>query len=518
MAGEHFKCRGLWWGLVACIVLIAIAIGSWFQLRRNNVERTDEPVYQGKSFSAWLVEASSLPDDNDPSLNAIREIGPPAVPLLLPAFREGTLPSRVQRYGRDVMQWEVQERAAEALKALGPAAAEVVPDIVECLKNGDKKMRAQSAEILGKTSVATKPVCDALLSALNDPDVAFEASRSLAALGRKGANVVYGLTEVAKSGKKSVANYAAFTLAQIGPRAKPALPVLIELITVPSPDSDWEAVKAIGMIGSEAAPAVPALVRVLEAGGPWARKCAAISLGRIGPAAKAAVPTLKALQKTEDSNYTKADIARALWRIDRDQSGATLTAAQSIVEDELRAAATEESISYGLMSALDLLGELGTNAATAMPVVMKAVQFDDPHVQLCAAWAAFQIDAGQRAVTTNVLWRLIGVENFPLEDFGKGPFAGLASLKRDRESYHIRVAAVGMLWQIAPEARGVLKTIVKQSLREWRLWTSMNSIIPEDAAIAPVLEELLKDEQCRDLHPVAEEVLDHVTGTEAERW
>jgi hypothetical protein len=113
---------------------------------------------------------------------------------------------------------------------------------------------------------------------------------------------------------------------------------------------------------------------------------------------------------------------------------------------------------------------------------------------------------------------LLGVDNFPLEDFGKGPFSGLASIKRDRESYHIRAAAAGMLWQIEPGARDVLKPTLMQLLKEWNLWTSMKSIIPEDAALVPVLVEFMKDEKYRELHPVAEEVLDHVMGAKAERW
>jgi hypothetical protein len=82
----------------------------------------------------------------------------------------------------------------------------------------------------------------------------------------------------------------------------------------------------------------------------------------------------------------------------------------------------------------------------------------------------------------------------------------------------VRVAAAGMLWRIEPEARKVLKPMVKQLLKEWNLWTSMKSIIPEGAALAPVLDDFLKDETCRELHHMAEAVLDHVTGANAERW
>lgn len=512
------KSRGWSWGLAVTILLTGLVISVRIQQRRNDIAAANEPTCKGKTLSAWLVVASTVPDDNDPGLNAIREIGPSAVPYLLRAFREGRLPRPARRNDRDLMRWEIQEHAAAALKALGPAAATAVPSLVECLKDNDKKVRSEAAEILGKTGVATKPVRDALLLALNDEESAFNASHALGVLGRKEANVVYELIEVAKSKKKPAAYWAAVSFVELGEKSKPALPVLIELCRNPTPDSDWEAVKAIGMIGTDAAPAVPALVRVLEAGGPWARKCAAISLGRIGPPAKAAIPALRDRHHKEDSNYTRADFARALWRIDHGQIETSLAMARSIVEEELRAAISGDRISYGLMSALDLLGELGTNATPAMPVLMKALQFDDSHVQLCAAWAAWQIDGAQRTAATNVLWKLLGVENFPMEDFGQGPFSGLASLKRDRESYRIRVAAAGMLWQIEPESRNALGPNLKQLLREWNLWTNMKSVIPEEVALAPALEEFMKDETYRDLHPVAEAAFDDVTGAKAERW
>lgn len=518
MANECRKRRHWWLGLVAGPVLVAAGIGAWTRHGGGVVKRGDEPVYQGKSLSAWLVEASTLPDDTDAGLSAIREIGPSAVPYLVKAFREGRLPRRVQRDGRDVLAWEIQEHAAQALKALGPLAAEAVPSLVECVKTGDKERRSRSAEILGRTGIATKPVRDALRSALNDEDCAYQASHSLGVLGRGDTNVVGDLIEAASSGKKSAAYWAAVSFVELGAKSKPALPVLIKLASHPTRDSDWAAVKAIGMIGPGAADAVPVLIDVLRSGGPWAQKCAAISLGRIGPAAKAAIPILHERLDKEDSNYIKADIARALWRIDPDQSGVALTAAQSIVEHELRAADAEERISYGLMSALDLLGELGTNAAVAMPVVAKALRFNDSHVQLCAAWAAGQIEPTQTRSSTNVLWRLVDVENYPSEDFGNGPFSGLASLKRDRESYHIRVAAAGMLWQMDPKAKSRLKPVVKQLLKEWNQWTSMKSIIPEDVAVVPALEEVKKDGECRELHSIAEEVLEDVNSAKAERW
>ncbi len=515
MTANRKRCR--WgWGLVAVILLTSLAVSVQILQRPDGVAATNEPIHKGKTLSAWLLEASNVPDNTDSGLNAIRDIGPSAVPYLMRAFREGKLPGRVRRIDRDVEPWEIQERAAEALKALGPAAAAAVPGLIECLKDNDKKVRSEAAEILGKTGVASKPARDALLSALDDEDVAYHAANALGVLGRNDTNVVLELMGIAKSGRKPAAYWAAVSFVRLGAKSKPALPVLIELISHPAPDSDWQAVKAIGMIGPDAAQAVPALAKVFDIGGPWARKCAVISLGRIGPAARAVIPKLQDRLDEEESNYTRADVARALWRIDRDLSRASLLAALEIVEDELRAAASEEGISHGLTSALGLLGELGTNALLALPVVTKAIQLNEPHVQLCAAWAAWQIDPSQTHMTTEVLQRLADVKNYALENFRSLNF--LAESKRERESYHIRIAAVAMLWQIEPESKIVLRPIMMHLLTQWHHWTSMKSIIPENQTMQPVLQELLSDAACTDMHPLLEEVLEQVMGADAERW
>ncbi len=513
-ANAPWRCRN--WCLVVVLLFLGLAVVVWMQPLGQNAGAAHEPAHNGRTLSEWLMEASTVPDDNDPGRNAIQEIGPSAVPYLARAFREGRLPRRVQRQGRDVQRWEIQDHAAQALKALGPAAAAAVPTLIECLRDGDKRIRSEAAQILGKTGVATKPVRGALLLALNDEDTAYHAAQALGVLGRKETNLVYELIGVAGSGKKPAAYWATVALVDLGTKAAPALPVLIELSRNPSPDSDWEAVKAIGMIGPDAAAAVPSLVRVVEAGGPWARKCAVISLGRIGPAATASLPVLRLLLEKEDERYTKADIARSLWRIDPGQLQPTLATAQSIVEKELLAASSEGRISFGLMSALDLLGELGTNALRALPMILESTRFDDPHVQLCAAWAAWQVEPAQTSLATNVLWKLAGIENYSLEDFKT--FTFLAEAKRERESYHIRIAALAMLWQIEPESRTKVKPVMEQLLKRWTYWTGMKRIIPEDQVLAPVLKALLSDDSRGEIHALVQEVLDQVTSADAERW
>jgi hypothetical protein len=114
-------------------------------------------------------------------------------------------------------------------------------------------------------------------------------------------------------------------IGEIGPKAKAAVPTLIEILRRDSIDRamEYSAVWALGEIGPEAAPAVPALIEYLPRGGTIGATETARSFGKIGPDAKSAIPALYRLRReTRDKNLGKA-INEAIWRI-REQASPVL--------------------------------------------------------------------------------------------------------------------------------------------------------------------------------------------------
>ncbi len=107
---------------------------------------------------------------------------------------------------------------------------------------------------------------------------------------------------------------AAEAIGEFGPRAKAAVPALIELLKDDDGMVRWTAIEALGNIGPEANAAVPTLIAVSlkdtdENNVQWA----ADTLGEIGPEAKKAVPALTELltHKSMGIQWTAAEVFSA---------------------------------------------------------------------------------------------------------------------------------------------------------------------------------------------------------------
>jgi HEAT repeat protein len=117
---------------------------------------------------------------------------------------------------------------------------------------------------------------------------------------------------------------ASDALAELGPRAKAAVPALIEALGNPSERIRWGAARALGRMGSDAWPAVPGLIKLLGEKPPVdsyffhaaPRDAAVEALGEIGPAAKDAVPALTTLAHDDDDMVAVA-AEKALAKIQK---------------------------------------------------------------------------------------------------------------------------------------------------------------------------------------------------------
>src|SRR6185295_12462563 len=136
----------------------------------------------------------------------------------------------------------------QLLKTFRGQAASVVPELLECLTSKDNEMRKLAAGILGTAGVSNPQVRKALLNVLNDPECQYEATLALTSLGRNDPEIIRGLAEAAKVDTEGASYWATVVLAKLGPRAKAALPVLIELANHPQSKSRREAIQAIALI------------------------------------------------------------------------------------------------------------------------------------------------------------------------------------------------------------------------------------------------------------------------------
>lgn len=475
-----------------------------------------EPAFGGESLSFWAKRVNGMADEAEPALEAIRAMGPEGVHGLMQEFRtgEGSWKSGEER----PQAWSVREDAANALIKLGPDARMAVPLMIESLRNSERTIRNQAAEVLGRTGDRSPAVLEVLIKALEDEATEYSATKSLARLGENDPAVIRRLAAIAKGSHVKAAYWATVALADIGNNSSIVLPELIECVQRAANDQRQHAVQAIALCGTNAAAAVPALTSALKGSQEWTRKCIYIALGRIGPAASNALPTLQAALTNEAYMPARVDIARALWRINTNQVGLVYAALRESLSEGDRSQ-NEGGVTYNFLSALDLIGETGPPAVEFLPDLHRYLESQNLRIQFNAAWALLRVSPNAAGAAQLTLRRLTGLEGYPREHVGTEEWGkALSELKQKRESFHLRIAAAGALWQTSEDLRAPLADLVSDLLRNWDYFTSMKQVIAEERAAVPVMAAIAADSSQTTVHGAAREALRTINGSDGERW
>lgn len=194
-------------------------------------------------------------------MQAIREIGPAAVPVLIDALSDD--------------DWRMRLTIINLLGDIGDTDA--VPVLVGMLRDAEWRVRWRAADALGRLADAT--AAPDLLALLHDDmrDVRVSAAWALGKIGH--ATAVSGLVRLLHDHEWRVRWAAAEALWHIGPDAVPAL---VDTLRAPDDYVRRAAIRALAMIGE---PAIPALIVVLADSNWDTRWAAASALQEIGPPA-----------------------------------------------------------------------------------------------------------------------------------------------------------------------------------------------------------------------------------------
>lgn len=174
---------------------------------------------------------------------------------------------------------------------------EVVPQILNGLRQSDRRVRRQAAYALGQLDWRQDAACksfqrllkseeiDLLVKYLKDDDdvVRYSIAKAIAPLGSRAKPAVKHLTEALANENEYVRGYSAIALGRIGPDAAPAVSALIQLAG--SDQSDEVVIAAL------------------------------ISLGEIGPSAMDAIPFLH--DALRDPRYDRGVVESTIRRIQR---------------------------------------------------------------------------------------------------------------------------------------------------------------------------------------------------------
>jgi HEAT repeat protein len=523
--------------LLIFLALIGTTVVVWLCLR--------EPGYQGKSASYWLEHAEDE-TSTQAAVTAFRVMGKPGILFLaktieanpflrvsspfdrlaesrlpMPTFlrkalhsqsapinrrgnalrilqslgpdAEAALPSLMREYNAMVNAGEIwpDQDIIEALGAVGDRKAKYIPDFIKALRNRREATAWVGAYLLGSIGPKAKAAVPVLLEQM--PAGSWRLSNAVAEalwkIDRQTNLVLAAFTNELLTVPESLQGVPLGNLCEMGPAARPALPLLLQMLTnsnewvrtgavqalskidpglfkstiaeinqnptatverllrvIQKSDSDHEnrleyvqALRALALFGHEARPAVPALIEILERARPegvtpGAELEAAVNvLAEIGPEARSAVPALVALLTVRRFYNEPSEICRAL-------------------------------------------GNIGPGAASAVPALEEILQGGDPWLQIAAATALVRIVPEEKSYLAPILMTLTNSSNY---DFGKDP----------RFSWPAKVA----LWRLGLEKEPPIAEMMPPR-HSWPIWVALpllGDIGPAAKPALPYLEHIV---------------------------
>ncbi len=365
------------------------------------------------SHAGEIDDAISLLQSDQPELRykaarTLRKLKPeskPAIDTLIAALGDTGIPSEfdVQYLGP-----RVNDAVRTALVKIGQPA---VPALISALDHQDKTVRIMAAEALGELGLAAKNAFPALARLLKDPHqwVRYEAMLALGQIGKEPEIVVPVLEEQYLNSSDELHQQTALeALFPADPNGTLAIPILLKAMNNENGGVVSAAVVTLGGYREKAHSAVPHLIKSLsndklrwDAYGDVGyqvpvRQDVIRALAEIGPAAKPAVPELARMMKQDENEETRIWAAAAILRIGVDKQLSEDAFAKLVDADAYEALGTvgtteaaevlikilqtEDSSELRLerhLPAVIAIGEIGPNAAKAVPILCKIINSKD---------------------------------------------------------------------------------------------------------------------------------------------
>jgi HEAT repeat protein/outer membrane protein assembly factor BamB len=256
-------------------MVLAVALSQGVALSQSSLPQTESSLSRNPALVRdWANRLLA----NDPKVRATAEAA-----LVEGARRSLPLLRRFLASDDE----DLHQQTFEIIRQIGPPA---IPLLVEMLRHEEVSFRRFAADALIDLAPDTESIQLSLRRALRDEDsmVAGDAARALGALGKRASPSVGALVNTLSHEDPYVRIYAAEALASIGPNAAKATNALAEALGDPIPGVRWAAAEALAGIGPAAQLAVPQLIEALQDEFLYVRICAAEALGSIGPKARTA--------------------------------------------------------------------------------------------------------------------------------------------------------------------------------------------------------------------------------------
>jgi len=291
-----------------------------------------------------------------------------------------------------------EPEARDALRRMGPAAAEGVPALVEMVAGGDRRRRLDAMFVLEGLATAAAPAVPALLEALRDADgvVSVQAADTLGSVGSAG---VPGLVEALGDRDAHVRQGACHALGVVGKEAGDAVPALLKRLGPKEDGSVRErAVWALGEIGDQAA--LEPLIEIFSEEGAAIGCWIAEAIGRFGRRARPVADALRDELHRDDPDLALASAA-ALRRVAMYEDAAVWALVALLQGGRGGDQGGRGGDADLRVEAAILLGEYGSKAAAAVPALRAAESDASEEVRAQATLALAKIRPQQFAPATS---------------------------------------------------------------------------------------------------------------------
>ncbi len=359
------------------------------------------PLLDGKTLEAWLKELKSDKHNerqkaNDALARIQRDLGG-AIPTLRDLtfdeeMRHNAQASDLFKYlGRSAVPaliqgvWDEEPRTRAAsvllLRQDGLDAQAAIPSLLHALKDRNEIIRRLACGTLADLDAYTAR--SRLVEMLEDPEgrVRIAAARALISLDGEPEPIIRVLIKEISTPKGDFAEYAAETLALLGPEAASAAKTVGELLVKAPPFGQRHLIDTLASIGPAAKPALPALKKVML-DNPESRTAAALAMWTIAEDKDALSALRDEMNSTRDTSAVLA--ATAVWQIKEDPAA---------IDDLIRLAKRKETAGQAIWT----LAKIGPPAKAAVPMLMDQLGHADPDLGARAAHALGRIGADAKA-------------------------------------------------------------------------------------------------------------------------
>ena len=460
--------------------------------------------------------------------------------------------------------------AARALSSLGAEAKDAVPALTAALSDKDASVRAYAAHALGAIGEGAQSAAASLINLAVDKDVrvrrevrdaliAIKAPRELTIplmvktlQEAEPAVVIPAIQTLAELGENAVpvlegalqdhraCYWACLVLADVGPKAKAATPMIVKVLGHGEPECRLQALVTLGEIGAGAKEALPAILDTLEKdkfGG--VKYAAAFALGKMGPNPNSKTALLKALSSKDehlrviscwslgqlypaDAKLNERCLKIVLAALKSKTPAVREVAIQTLAEGKPRAGGPSQQVLDAFVEAMQdaspsvvahVIDALAAKGEDAVPGVVRALQ--DPKARPFAVRIALRLGPQAQAASPSLAAALKETEDdvdlrteiqFALAGAGAIPESAVPSLIKslgmeDQEVRYSACYALGKMGPAAKAANDALASLVKDEdefLRFSSVW-ALVKINPTSVKVVnfalPVLTNALGDER-----------------------